>query len=137
MLWDSVVLSSRCHRTYLRSHQAPPEELSLPLNVHLPGDLSGTNPMCTAASCPSPGGLTTCVIAMPVNTSSNGTGPAGALRADAMVSFATRATPWSVTSCVTKERERKKSGPFAARSQVAKLLLSAGAVMCKGLWFDQ
>eukprot|EP00964_Phaeocystis_antarctica_P131817 scaffold95806_cov77-Phaeocystis_antarctica.AAC.2 len=26
--------------------QAPPEEMSLPLNVHLTGDLSGTNPMC-------------------------------------------------------------------------------------------
>ena len=28
-------------RTYLRSHQAPPEEMSLPLNVHLTGDLKG------------------------------------------------------------------------------------------------
>eukprot|EP00964_Phaeocystis_antarctica_P070793 scaffold43115_cov63-Phaeocystis_antarctica.AAC.2 len=33
-------------RTYLRSHQAPPEEMSLPLNDHLTGDLSGTNPIC-------------------------------------------------------------------------------------------
>eukprot|EP00964_Phaeocystis_antarctica_P133526 scaffold97736_cov64-Phaeocystis_antarctica.AAC.5 len=33
-------------RTYLRSHQAPPEEMSLPLTVHLTATLSGTNPMC-------------------------------------------------------------------------------------------
>ena len=36
---DSVVLSSYLvgvtGPVYLRSHQAPPEELSLPLNVHL------------------------------------------------------------------------------------------------------
>ena len=28
--------------SYLRSHQAPPEEMSLPLNVHLPPTFSGT-----------------------------------------------------------------------------------------------
>ena len=33
-------------RTCLRSHQARPEERLLPLNVHLTGGLSGTNPMC-------------------------------------------------------------------------------------------
>ena len=32
-------------RTCLRSHQARPEERLLPLNVHLTGGLSGTNPM--------------------------------------------------------------------------------------------